>query len=275
MPVVTIEVQQEAVKAAATKKRVADNASRKGSNKTYNKNVAKEEVAFAVAKGTADAFKNNEGFLMVHTPITIKEGLSNNDAKAALDKEWAKLEKGTKSGPAWDMNKPRSKEQVRRDAMKCGKKVHFLLCNVLVVGLIATLMGCIISDSFFRGSSFDCFLLYLNRDDWHAWHRVWLELLQNVRENLVVRTLVFVSNLVDTSVLSCSIGVFVNKFPFGNGPFLLRLGVAVPHFWPFVIWPCGLMDLGQAPEHHLYPLGGAGLSRGNSVFPYNISFISR
>ena len=118
-------MQQEAVKASATKKRVAESASRKGSNKTYNKNVAKEEVDFAVAKDTADAFKNNEGFLMVHTPVSIKEALSNNDAKAALEKEWAKLEKGTKSGPAWDMNKPRSKEQVRREALKSGKKIHF------------------------------------------------------------------------------------------------------------------------------------------------------
>ena len=69
MPVVTIDMQQEAIRASATKKRVAENASRKGSNKTYNKNVAKEEVDFAIAKDTADAFKNNEGFLMVHTPV--------------------------------------------------------------------------------------------------------------------------------------------------------------------------------------------------------------
>ena len=62
---------------------------------------------------------------MVHTPVSIKEALSNNDAKAALEKEWAKFEKGTKSGPAWDMNKPRSKDQVRRDALNSGKKVHF------------------------------------------------------------------------------------------------------------------------------------------------------
>jgi hypothetical protein len=87
MPVVTIEMQQEAIRASATKKRVAENAPRTGSNKTYNKNVAKEEVDFAVAKDTADTFKNNGGFLMVHTPVSIKEALRNNDANAALGKE--------------------------------------------------------------------------------------------------------------------------------------------------------------------------------------------
>ena len=62
MPVVKTAMQQEAIRASATKKRVAENASRKGSNKTYNKNVAKEEVDFAVAKDTADAFKKKRVF---------------------------------------------------------------------------------------------------------------------------------------------------------------------------------------------------------------------
>ena len=69
---------------------------------------------FAISKDSADAFKNNEGFLMVHTPVSIKDALSNFEAKAALEKEWAKLEKGTKSGPAWDMTKPPRKNKLRR-----------------------------------------------------------------------------------------------------------------------------------------------------------------
>jgi len=76
-------------------------------------------------KDAQDSFKNNEGFLMVHTPISIPDALRIAEAKEALEKEWLKLEKGTKSGPAWDMKKPRSKEQVKWEAQKNGKKVHF------------------------------------------------------------------------------------------------------------------------------------------------------
>ena len=86
MPVITIEMQQEAIKASATKTRVAENAPRKGSNKTYIKDVANNEVDFAISKDTADAFKNNEGFLMVHTPISINE-VSRTTKRKPLKKQ--------------------------------------------------------------------------------------------------------------------------------------------------------------------------------------------
>ena len=88
MPVITQEMKLEAVKAAATKKKGGDDlATRKGSNKTYLKDVAKNEINKAVSKNAEDAFKNNEGFLMVHTPISINKALKNDKAKAALEAE--------------------------------------------------------------------------------------------------------------------------------------------------------------------------------------------
>ena len=91
-------------------------APRVGTNKTCNKNVANEEINKAVAKDAEEALKNNEGFLMVHTPIAINDAIKIDQAKEALEVEWLKLEKGTKSGPAWAMTKPRSKEEVKREA---------------------------------------------------------------------------------------------------------------------------------------------------------------
>ena len=42
-------------------------------------------------------------------------------AKAAVDKEWKKLE----TIPAWDVRTVKSKKEVMREAQKSNKKVHF------------------------------------------------------------------------------------------------------------------------------------------------------
>ena len=51
----------------------------------------------------------------------MSQGMKIPAAKAAVDKEWEKLEKI----PAWDITKVRSKSQVIDEAMKMGDKVHF------------------------------------------------------------------------------------------------------------------------------------------------------
>ena len=43
------------------------------------------------------------------------------DAKAAVDKEWKKLE----TVPAWDVRKVKSKKEVIKEAHKNNNKVHF------------------------------------------------------------------------------------------------------------------------------------------------------
>ena len=84
--------------------------------KSSNKTSSKTEVDLPSPMDEESAYRNNEGFLLVHTPIGVKEAMQNPKAKEAMEKEWLKLEKGTKSGPAWDLTKPRSKEDVKRKA---------------------------------------------------------------------------------------------------------------------------------------------------------------
>ena len=54
---------------------------------------------------------------LIHMPQAMKIPA----AKAAVDKEWEKLEKI----PAWDLTKVRSKSEVIDEARKEGRKVHF------------------------------------------------------------------------------------------------------------------------------------------------------
>ena len=58
---------------------------------------------------------------LVHKLIPVPQAMNIPAAKAALDKEWEKLEKI----PAWDKTKVRNKSEVIDEARKEGSKVHF------------------------------------------------------------------------------------------------------------------------------------------------------
>ena len=58
---------------------------------------------------------------LVHKFITMPQAIKIPAAKAAVDKEWEKLEKI----PAWDLTKVRSKSEVTDKARTKGAKVHF------------------------------------------------------------------------------------------------------------------------------------------------------
>ena len=59
---------------------------------------------------------------LVHTFIPMPQAMKIPLAKAAVDKEWEKLEKI----PAWDLTKVRSKSEVIDEARTKGAKVHFV-----------------------------------------------------------------------------------------------------------------------------------------------------
>ena len=59
---------------------------------------------------------------LVHTFIPLPQAMKIPLAKAAVDKEWEKLEKI----PAWDLTKVRSKSEVIDEARTKGAKVHFV-----------------------------------------------------------------------------------------------------------------------------------------------------
>ena len=58
---------------------------------------------------------------LVHKFIATPQAMEIPAAKAAVDKEWEKLEKI----PAWDMAKVRNKSEVIDEARTKGEKVHF------------------------------------------------------------------------------------------------------------------------------------------------------
>ena len=58
---------------------------------------------------------------LVHKFIPMPQAMKNFAAKAAVDKEWEKLEKI----PAWNLTKVRSKKRVIDEARTSGAKVHF------------------------------------------------------------------------------------------------------------------------------------------------------
>ena len=58
---------------------------------------------------------------LVHKFIPMPQVMKIPDAKAALDKEWEKLEKS----PAWNLDKMKSKKDVILEAQKEKRKVHF------------------------------------------------------------------------------------------------------------------------------------------------------
>ena len=58
---------------------------------------------------------------LVHKFILMPQAMKIPEAKAAVDKEWEKLEKI----PAWDLTKVRSKKEVIDETRTKGAKVHF------------------------------------------------------------------------------------------------------------------------------------------------------
>ena len=58
---------------------------------------------------------------LVHEFIPIPQGFWIPDAKAAVEKNWEKLEKI----PAWQLTKVRNKNEVIAEARNEGRKVHF------------------------------------------------------------------------------------------------------------------------------------------------------
>ena len=60
---------------------------------------------------------------LVHKFILMPQAMKIPAAKAAVDKEWEKLEKI----PAWDLTKVRNKSEVIDEARTSGVKVHFAL----------------------------------------------------------------------------------------------------------------------------------------------------
>ena len=58
---------------------------------------------------------------LVHTFIPMSQAMKIPAAKAAVDKEWEKLEKIS----AWNLTKVRSKKEVIDDAKTSGATVHF------------------------------------------------------------------------------------------------------------------------------------------------------
>jgi hypothetical protein len=64
---------------------------------------------------------SEEWFSCVHTPVPISKALKIPDAKAALEKEWSKLDNKT----AWDVSKVQPRAEVISRAKRLGKPVHF------------------------------------------------------------------------------------------------------------------------------------------------------
>ena len=62
---------------------------------------------------------------LVHKFIPVPQAMKIPAAKAAVDKEWEKLEKIL----AWNLTKVRSKKQVIDEARTSGATVHFVFIN--------------------------------------------------------------------------------------------------------------------------------------------------
>ena len=68
---------------------------------------------------------------LVHKFIPVPQAMTIPGAKAAVDKEWKKLE----TTPAWQLDKVKSKEEVILEAQRDKKKVHLAtlmdICHLL------------------------------------------------------------------------------------------------------------------------------------------------
>ena len=58
---------------------------------------------------------------LVHTFVPMSQAMNIPNAKAAVDKEWKKLE----TIPVWQLDKANSKKEVISEAQRDKKKVHF------------------------------------------------------------------------------------------------------------------------------------------------------
>ena len=84
---------------------------------------AKEKQRSHREKVAPAGFASKEYFAMVHTPISVKEAMKTPAGRAALEKEWVKLE----SKNAWLTDTGREYEDVRAEAARGPNKreVHF------------------------------------------------------------------------------------------------------------------------------------------------------
>ena len=75
-------------------------------------------------KNTSRAKRHNSvlHYNLVHKFIPMPQAMKVPDAKAAVDKEWKKIE----TIPAWDVRKVKSKKEVVKEtAYRNNNKVHF------------------------------------------------------------------------------------------------------------------------------------------------------
>ena len=78
------------------------------------KRIHEEHIA---GKGQNSVLPHN----LVHKFIPMPQAMKIPDAKAAVEKEWIKLE----TLPAWKLEKVKSKKEVMKEAQKNNNKVHF------------------------------------------------------------------------------------------------------------------------------------------------------
>ena len=74
---------------------------------------------------TAKGMNSMTHYSLVHKFIPMPPALKNPDAKAAVEKEWERLEKI----PAWQLTKVRNENEVIEEARNKGKQVHFATLN--------------------------------------------------------------------------------------------------------------------------------------------------
>ena len=70
---------------------------------------------------TAKGMNSLTHYSLVHKFILLPQAMKIPDAKAAVEKNWEKLEKV----PAWQLTKVRNKKKVIEEARNYGRKVHF------------------------------------------------------------------------------------------------------------------------------------------------------
>ena len=66
-------------------------------------------------------FTSMTHYNLAHKFIRMPLAMNSSDAKAAVDKEWKKLD----TIPAWQLEKVKSKKEVILEALRDKKKVHF------------------------------------------------------------------------------------------------------------------------------------------------------
>ena len=109
----------------STRKLVAElNASHKVPKTKYGCIVeshesSRQRVESSLPKNHEDTSKTQQ--ILVHKFILFPQAMNIPDAKAAVDKEWKKLE----TIPAWQLEQVKIKKEVFLEAQRDKKKVHF------------------------------------------------------------------------------------------------------------------------------------------------------